>query len=78
MLFYLGLTDRRRFFWIIQLMDMTKPETLVLECKLPAALNVFTTQKIAQLQSLIPSEFMARLQAHLTKTDRGLEKFLDG
>jgi hypothetical protein len=72
MFFFFGLTDRRKFFWIIQLLDHTVIENRLLEYIQPQALGLLISQKIGQLQTLITSEFTARLQAHLIKTERNL------
>jgi serine/threonine protein kinase len=62
--FYIGLTIRKDFYWIIQSWDQTLREVKIIEQIEPKSLIGVATQKLNQLDEFVSNNFLSHVERH--------------
>ena len=62
--FYIGLTEAKSFYWIVQSRDQTRLKSVILEQIEPKSLEGIVVQKLYQLDEFVGQHFLASLETH--------------
>lgn len=62
--FYIGLTVKKDFYWIVQTRDQTLRKATIIEQIEPKSLEAVVTQKMKQLDEFVGQYFLADLEMH--------------